>query len=103
MPTQTPKTQTAFVQGAMAAQDATFDAIAKQAAQLGFDEAVLILSNSRQEKLKLVRFHAASETRAVVIVGEAEHLLIEKLSAGAPPLTRPAKVARHKSGGKAVG
>lgn len=91
-----------FIQGAIKAQDATFDALATQAAQLGFDEAVLILSNSRLEKLKLVRFHAASEARAAVIVGEAEHMLIEKLTAGTPPL-RPEGKARPSRSGEAIG
>lgn len=86
------------VKGALGAQQITFDLLAQQAAELGFDEAVLILSNSRKENLKLVRFHAVSETRAAVIIGEAEHMMIEKISAGAPR-KRPAKIERPKSGG----
>ena len=94
MATLPPKTPT-YIQRAFDAQDATFDALAKQAEQLGFDEAVLVLANSRNG-LKVVRFHAVSESRAAVVIGEAEHMMIEKISAGAPPLTRPAKVARPK-------
>lgn len=90
------------VQSALGAQQITFDLLAKQAADLGFDEAVLILSNSRKENLKLVRFHAVSETRAAVIVGETEHMLLDKLAGGAP-LPKPAKQARPKSSGQGVG
>lgn len=88
-----------LVQSTIDAQNATFDVLAEQARLLGFDEAVLILSNSRHENLKLVRFKTADEHRAAVVVGEAEHMMLDKL---VPKLSRPAKPL-PPSGGKAVG
>ena len=96
MTTNTPKK---LVQSTIEAQDATFDMLAAQARMLGFDECLLILSNSRSENLKLVRFRAVSESRAAVVVGEAEQMMLEKM---VPKLSRPAKTTRPPSGGKAV-
>lgn len=68
---------------------ANFHDIIEEAREMGFDEAVLVLSRSDSEGL-LVRFHATSLGRAATILKDAELSALDKIERAA---TGPSQLA----------